>query len=106
MAKKKGEEMETHAVSMVWVGVEDEPVRAVNNLIAQFHDESFIVSFGFANPPVLMGTKAQIKKQIASIDAVRVTTVARMAMTESQMEKTIKVLQTNLKRYRKQKATE
>ena len=100
---KKGADEEGRQVPIVWVGLESEPVHAVNNMIAQFHEDLFIVQFGFANLPVVMGTPAQAKKQIASIDAVTVSPVARLAMSESQVEKTIKALQSNLKRYRKMK---
>jgi len=97
---KKRDEPAGREVPMVWVGLEDQPVLAANNMIVQFQDDMFTVAFGFANAPVIMGTKAQIERQILAIDAVRVNPVVRMAMTEPVLEKTIKALQSNLKRSR------
>ena len=91
------------AISLVWVGLEDTPVRSVTNTICQIHEDLFIVSFGFTNPPILVGTAAEVRKQIDAVEAVRVTPVARMAVTEAHMENIIKVFQDSLKRYRKQK---
>ena len=91
------------AVSLVWVGLEDTPVGSVNNTICQIHDDLFIMSFGFTNPPVLVGTAAQIQKQIEAVEAVRVTPVARIAVTEAHLENIIKAFRESLNRYRKQK---
>ena len=54
-------------------------------------------------PPVLVGTAATIKKQLGSLEAVQVTPVARIAVTEVHMENIIKAFQDTLRRYRKQK---
>ena len=100
---KKQTEPFQKAVSLVWVGLEDTPVGTVNNTICQIHDDLFIMSFGFTNPPVLVGTPTAIKEKIDSLDAVRVTPVARIAVTEDHLENMIKVLRGSLNRYRKQK---
>lgn len=94
------------AVSLVWVGLEDTPVGTVNNTICQIHDDLFIMSFGFTNPPVLVGTPTQVKAQIEAVEAVRVTPVARIAVTEQHLESIIKALKSSLTRYRKQKDVE
>ena len=94
------------ALSLVWVGLEDTPVGTVNNTICQIHEDLFIVSFGFTNPPVLVGTAAEIKKRIEAIESVRVTPVTRIAVTEAHMQNIIKAFQHSLKRYRKQKDAE
>ena len=91
------------ALSLVWVGLDDSPVRAVNNTICQIHEDLFVMSFGFTNPPVLIGTPAVVKKQIEALDTVRVTPVARIAVTEAHLESIIKVFRDGLTRYRKQR---
>ena len=91
------------ALSLVWVGLDDSPVRAVNNTISQVHDDLFILSFGFTNPPVLVGTPKAIKEQMDSLERVLVTPVARIAVTEAHLEKVIGIFRDTLNRYRKQK---
>lgn len=93
-------------ISLVWVGLEDTPVGSVNNTLCQVHDDLFIVSFGFTNPPLLIGSPAAIKKQIEAVEAVQVTPVTRIAVTEAHMGKIIKALQDTLRLYRKQKKVE
>ena len=100
---KKPEKSEIRQVSvpLSWTGVEDCPVLTVTNMMSQFDGDLFVLSFGFNNPPVLMGTPQQVKQQAESVKAIRVSTVSRISLTENQLEKTIKTLQINLKRYRK-----
>ena len=93
-------------LSLVWAGLEATPVRSVNNTICQFHEDLFIVGFGFTNPPVLIGSAAAIKEQIGSLEAVLVTPVARIGVTEAHLKNIIKAFQDTLKRYQKQKDSE
>lgn len=106
MAKKKAVRKVSDVVSvpLVWLGVEDEPVRAVNQAYSQFDPKGlFILTLGMANPPPLMGGTGQNRKTLEAIDAVTVTTVARLAMTEAHAEAVMKILQTNLKQFRRMK---
>ena len=103
---KAPEEPVEKVISLVWVGLDGMPVRAVNNTVCQVHDGLFIVSFGFTNPPLFAGTAKEIRAQIEATDAVPVTSVARIAVTEAHMEKVIKAFQDTLNRHRKQKDSE
>ena len=81
-------------VPLVWVGLEDYPVRSANNVLSQINEDLFVISFGYTNSPVIVGgSKKAIEEQVAAVSAVPVTPIVRVALTEDQMDKTIKVLQ-------------
>ena len=91
-------------VPLVWVGVAEHPVEAVNKAYSQFDDDGlFVLTLGLANPPVFMGGKERNQKILDALELVTVTTVARLAMTEGHAESLMKALQTNLKQYRARK---
>lgn len=97
-------EAKAKQVPLVWVGLEDMPVRAANNFIGQVNEELFILTFGFNNTPLIVpGSKEEVAEQVAAIRAVNVTPVARIALTENQVAKTIGSLQDILKRFQAQK---
>ncbi len=88
-------------VPLVWVGVEEQPVRAVNQAYSQFDNNGmFIVTLGMANTPPLMLGATENRKILDAIELVTVTPVARLAMTEGHAESLMKALQANLKQYR------
>lgn len=95
---------EGRAVPLLWVGLDDLPARTATNVVIQYHEDLFIMAWGFTNPPILLGTKAEKQKQIDEIVAVTVTPFAKVTLTEAQLEKTIKALQTGLKNAKAQKA--
>ena len=104
-SKKPPKGIEVREVPLVWVGLDEIPVRTVTNAISQgAEDGLFTISFGYTNAPALIGSKSEIRKQLEGITSVSVSPVVRIALTESQLAKTIKTLQTTLKRYRTQKA--
>ena len=102
-AAKKPPPDEGRAVPLVWVGLEDVPAQVATNVMVQGHEDLFILTFGFTNLPAITGTKASRQKQLDAVGVITVTPISKVALTEAQLEKTIKTLQTNLRRYRKQK---
>ena len=92
------------SVPLAWIGVDEQPVRAVNNAYSQFDgDGLFVLTLGMANPPPLMGGKKENQKLLDALELVTVTPVARLAMTEGHAESLMKILQTNLRQYRLKK---
>ena len=88
-------------VPLVWVGLEDLPVRTANNMISQINEDLFVITFGYTNAPAIVaGSKKSVEEQVAAVSAVPVTPIARVALTEDQMAKTVKTLQATLKRFR------
>lgn len=100
----KARTTEGREVPLVWVGLEDMPVRTANNYISQVIEDLFVVTFGFTNAPLILpGTPDEVAEQVAAVSVVTVTPVVRVAMTEGQLEKVIAGFQDNLKRFRAKK---
>ena len=109
MAKKKsgGTTTESVSIPLIWVGVDEQPVRSVTHAYSQFsQDGLFVLTMGMANPPVLLGDHKANQELLESLPGITVTPVARVAMTEPQTELLMKVLQANLKQYRTMKKVE
>lgn len=100
------EEEARKSVPLVWIGLEDLPVRTATNIVSQFQDDLFIVNVGFANPPILTGTPEEVRQKVESLDSVPVTPVVRLGLTESAMRSFASVLQENLKRFEAAKDSE
>ncbi len=105
--RKPVDKDEIVSVPLAWVGVDDVPVRAINQAYSQFDpDGLFVLTVGIANPPPLTGGKKANKELLQSLSAVKVTPVARLAMTEAHAESVMKALQKNVKQYRARKKAE
>lgn len=90
-------------VPLVWEGLEEEPVYAVNQFISQFQDDLFVVSFGLVTPPPLLGTPEQRHEQASRLGFVPISAIARLAFTEERLEHLISVLSENLGNFRNAK---
>jgi hypothetical protein len=91
------QEPEEIAVPIVWVGVDDLPVLAVNQMVIQHtaRDE-FILSFGALTPPVVLGDEEQRREQLKRMTFVSVKPVARLGFNRNRMQELIRILQENL----------
>jgi hypothetical protein len=85
---------------IVWVGLEDVPVLASNQMAIQHvgRDE-FILTFGELTPPLLVGTEEQRLEQAKLISFVTVTPVARVSFNRQRLTDLIRVLEENLARH-------
>ncbi len=85
---------------VVWVGLEEVPVRATNQLLAQVggKDELLLV-FGHVSPPVVLGTPEQQKAQLERIQFVPVNPIARVSMTRERLGQWVNVLQEQIEKY-------
>jgi hypothetical protein len=108
VAKRKKVQVQATAkeIPLVWVGLEEIPVRTVTSVVSQIADDQFFVSFGCINHPILVGSQAAVRARLDSIESVSITPVARIAMTEEKMEQVIKALQSNLRKHRAAKKAE
>lgn len=94
------------SLQAAWVGLDEVPVETANQVISQFHQDVFIVSFGMLSPPVLLGSPQQKLKQARDLEIVTIRPVARIGLTRDRLEEFIDVLRQNLDKYdrdRKQK---
>lgn len=94
------EEAGSQSVPLVWVGLEDLPVFASNQLIAQHTQQGeFYLSFGLVQLPVILGTPEQREAQMNEIQFVQIKPVARVSMNRKRLEELIEALKASLEGY-------
>ena len=96
MEKKKAVRKVNKSVSipLIWIGVDELPVKAVTHAYSQVHEDgTFVMTFGMSNPPPLFGSAKENREFLASLSGVTVTPAARLAMSETLTELVIKMLQ-------------
>ena len=93
------------ALPLSWVGYEEFPILYCNQLLIQFQAESsFVIGFGQATMPPLIGTPEEVAEQAADIEFVPVRTVARVALTPETLREVIAMLQANLENFERLQA--
>ena len=77
----------------VWVGLDELPVQAANNLAAQVAAPGeIILSFGHVTPPLFSGTPEEQQAQARSLRFVQVQSLARFSVTPAKVEEMIGAL--------------
>ncbi len=84
---------------VAWIGVEELPVLAANQVVSQFQGDLFILSLGVIAPPMLLGSHEDMMEQAKRLSFVPVKPVARIAATREFMVQLIDVLTRNLANY-------
>lgn len=75
-----------------------------NNVVVQFQDDSFIISFFEVIPPmVISDSETERKKILESIKSVKAECVARIIVTPQKMEEIIAVMSQNLQNFKASK---
>jgi hypothetical protein len=86
MAKKR---LQTVAIPLAWVGLDDAPITYVNQMILQMgepnHPSEFLLTFGQLHPPVLLGDPDQNQAQLQAMPYVPVRVVAKLALSEQRV---------------------
>jgi len=95
----KKKEATTVTVPLVWVGLEEAPVRFVNQTMSTIHGDSFFVSLGTLLPPPILGTAEEQRRQAENLSSVPVQTVARFGLTHEGMKDLVNILTENLTTY-------
>lgn len=74
-------------VPIVWVGVEDLPVYAVNKFVLQDSEGNgeYFLYAGVLTPPVVLGPEEARRQQLESLTHVEVQPVARLALNEKRL---------------------
>lgn len=86
-------------VRVAWIGVDETPIQFVNQVLAQFSENEFIVTLGQIAPPVMLGDEQERREQAESLEYIPVTPVARLALTPAGMRDLVQVLSSNLETY-------
>lgn len=89
----------TRDVPVIWIDWDAEPILFANVILAQHMNDEFIISFGQASPPVLMGSEEERREALANITAVPVKAVARIGVTPQRMREFLDAMWQNLERY-------
>jgi hypothetical protein len=101
MAEQKAEGI---YVPIEWYVPEDLVSRYANNIVVQYEEHEFIISFFEVRPPVLLGSSEEIKAKLEQVKSVRAECVARIIVAADRMPVFIEALQGNLEKYLAQKS--
>jgi hypothetical protein len=93
------ESNEYRRLPIVRVGVEDVPVYFANNFVVQHQQDEFFLTVGQFQPPILLGTAEERRKQLEELGYVPVKVVARLGLTRQRLVELIEVLQENLRKH-------
>ncbi len=89
-------------LKLSWVGFDEAQIVAANQFVSQaLADGMFVISFGMAKPPLVVGTPEQQHRQLSDLSFVPVETLCRMAVTPESMRRLIELLQLNLAKHDK-----
>lgn len=87
-------------VPLVWVGVDELPVHASNQLVAQIAArEEIILSFGHVSPPVILGDPEMRRTQLSQMPYVPITPLARFSLTREKLQEFVDVLAAHVRSY-------
>jgi hypothetical protein len=90
------------SLPLAWIGVEDVPVLASNQMLIQFSaKDEFLLTFGHVGPPIVLGTQEQQREQLKTLTYAPVKPVARLGLTRQRVEEVIKVLTESLESHDK-----
>ncbi len=73
------------AIRLLWVDVEGEEITFANQLLVQHIGSEFVISFGQATPPAIIGTPEEQAEMLSRIEVVPIKTVARIGLTAQRM---------------------
>jgi hypothetical protein len=105
-------ESDSRAVPIMWLGLDESPVRPMNQVIAQFDPSSpspsgeFVVTLGYVVPPIITGTDDEMRRAVDAIEYVPSQTIVRLTMNRERMLNLANALTENVERWDAFKAEE
>jgi hypothetical protein len=95
-----GDEEDRVQVPVAWVGVDDLPVLAVNQILLQnTSPEEFLLIFGQLAPPILLGSDDEKREQLRMLNFAPVRPVVRLALTRQRIDELRNLLDRHLKQF-------
>lgn len=88
-------------VRLSWIGFEDVPIQAADQLLVQFVQDYFILSLGQTAHPPIVGDDDPRMRQLVQDPVVAVRPVARTAVSLQTMERFVAVMSEVLQAARK-----
>ena len=87
-------------VPLIWVGLDELPVLMTNQFICQFVGrEEFVLSLGQAVGPPMLGSEADVQRQLRELTHVAVKPIVRVSLTEIELRELAGAIAANLKQY-------
>ena len=99
-----GETQEKIGVPIEWRVPDSIVTRYANQMVAQFQEGEFIISFFEVRAPVLLGTPEERRAQLMKLNSVPAECVARIVVAAERMPEFVNALKMNLDRYSAVKA--
>lgn len=81
-----------------WCYPDDLISRYATNMVVQYTEHEYTISFFEVRPPLLLGTPEQISERLKAIDSVKATCVARVIVAADRLQDFIDALQANVAR--------
>ena len=79
-------------VRLLWIGLDEQPVFAANQILAQVEQDEIYLTFGSYTPPALLGTAEEKRDQIEHLGYVPVRPISRLAITRRRLDEVLTVL--------------
>jgi len=92
-------EQDSVTLSVLWRGLDDEPILYANQFVVQHEQDELIVTIGQFQPPILLGEPHERIEQAKRLGFLPVNAVARLAFTRARLGELVKILQEHLEKY-------
>jgi hypothetical protein len=100
MAANPEDSVDSVALPVVWIGADDVPVQAANQIVAQIAGPNeIILTFGHVTPPIVLGDDEQRREQLKRTPFVPIRPLVRMSLTRARLAEFVSVLQNHLNQY-------
>jgi len=77
----------------------DFPTKYASNLVVQHTEHDFTITFFDIRPPLLVGLPEDKASQLAALETVKATPLARIVVAASRMRQFVRVFQDNLETF-------
>ncbi len=89
-------------ISVIWPDIQSLPILRANQFIVQTSSDpnggidEFVLSIGYAAPPVILGTAEEQQVSIRALGAVEAKAIARVSISPAYMRALVNLLQTHI----------
>ena len=92
-------EATTKTVRLLWVDTEEKQIVFANHLLIQHEEGEFVISFGQATAPPILGDPQHREQALEALEFVPIKTIARIGLSPQRMAAFVSVMQQNLEKY-------
>jgi hypothetical protein len=95
--KEAREHVQELRIPLEWCVPEELPTHYATNLVIQYTEHEFFITFFELVPPIMLG---KTPEEIEQIESVRARALTRVAVAPDRLEEFIRVMKDNLAKYR------